>query len=161
MEGFRPLGWEGSSGVPRPSVLTVSTLLARESAAAALPVLWLERLEVARPRSWRRRRPMRGREVLMAVGAVVAERERCLWAARREEMVEPRESRREGERGRAFGGEAGGGFGGDLVGEGEGLREISWRGREGARRVWEESSREMSSVCGVSLLSSFGVSVLS
>lgn len=97
----------------------------------------------------------------MAVGAVVAERERCLWAARREEMVEPRESRREGERGRAFGGEAGGGFGGDLVGEGEGLREISWRGREGARRVWEESSREMSSVCGVSLLSSFGVSVLS
>lgn len=104
---------------------------------------------------------MRGREVSMVMGAVVAKWDRCLWAARREEMVGPRESRREEEEERAFGGEAGGGFGGDLVGDGVGLREISWRGKEGARRVWEESSREMFSVCGVPLLSSVGVSVLS
>lgn len=97
----------------------------------------------------------------MAVVAVVAERERCLWAARREQMVGPRESRREGSMGGAFGGEVGGGFGGDLVGDGEGLREISWRGREGGGRLWKESSRGMSSVCGVLLASSFGVSVLS
>lgn len=44
---------DGSSGVPRPSVFIVSTLLAREK---LMPLLCEERLEGARPRSWRRRR---------------------------------------------------------------------------------------------------------
>lgn len=39
---------DGSSGVPRPSVFIVSTLLAREK---LMPLLCEERLEGARPRS--------------------------------------------------------------------------------------------------------------
>ena len=44
-----------SSGVPRPSVFIVSTLLAREK---SIPLLreWEDRFEGARPKSWRRRR---------------------------------------------------------------------------------------------------------
>jgi hypothetical protein len=47
--------WDGSSGVPKPSVFMVSTLLARER---LMPLLkeCEERFEGARPKSWRRRR---------------------------------------------------------------------------------------------------------
>ena len=47
---------EGSMGVPRPSVLRVSTELAREMLMLLL-LLPVETLEGARPKSARRRRP--------------------------------------------------------------------------------------------------------
>ena len=75
----------GSSGVPRPSVFIVSTLLARERL-----MLCDERLDGARPRSCRRRRYRRGRsdeDEAEGPGFVEAR----WWWARRDEMVGPRE----------------------------------------------------------------------
>ena len=76
----------GSSGVPRPSVFIVSTLLAREGL-----MLWdEERLDGARPRSWRRRRYGCGwsaEDEVDGRGFVEAR----WWWARRDEMAGPRE----------------------------------------------------------------------
>lgn len=109
-----------STGVPTPSVLVVSTLLAR----LRLLLLVLA-LEGARPSSWRLRRTRAGG--CAVVGGLDWARERAFWWwRRREEMVEER-----------AGGWDGGLDGGSVAldGEGEGfggerLAEISWSGVE-------------------------------
>ena len=75
----------GSSGVPRPSVFIVSTLLARERL-----MLWDEILDGARPRSCRRRRygcDCSDEEEADGLGFVAAR----WWWAKREEIAGPRE----------------------------------------------------------------------
>lgn len=129
--------FEGSRGVPRPSVFMVSTLLARErSMGLPLPVLWEERFEGARPKSWRRRRYMLrgGSEAFEDVGALGLVLVRWWWA-RREEMAEPREESSDAD---------GGGsliFAGEIGLGGEELGVISCNGAEmgGAARVAGES----------------------
>ena len=75
----------GSTGVPTPSVLTVSTLLARL-------MLRLLALEGARPRSWRFRRTCRGG----GFGGAAGMDERAVWWwARREEMADERDKSEE------------------------------------------------------------------
>ena len=63
---------EGSSGVPKPSVFKVSMLLARLRG-----MLWLERFEGARPKSWRVRLP--GRGTSKGFAEVGLEALRCWW----------------------------------------------------------------------------------
>lgn len=130
---------DGSSGVPRPSVFIVSTLLARERL-----MLWEERLEGARPKSWRRRRRygFDGSEEFRGGGFSFLSLFERWWWARREEMAGPRDESSDAD-GRSLT------FAGDmvLVGDaerlgGEELGVISFNGAQadGADRVFEEFS---------------------
>lgn len=124
-----------STGVPTPSVLMVSTLLAR---------LRLLALEGARPRSWRLRRSFVGEGfgLVVVLGFVAAAKERAFWWwARRDEMVDERLGSRDGSL-------DGGsvvvvvvGFKGEVGFGGEELGEISRRGAEswgmGCGKVFE------------------------
>ena len=86
LSGFVTL-LDDSSGVPRPSVFIVSTLLARER----LMLCDDERLDGARPRSWRRRRRYGcGCSDEDGVGGLEFVEARWWWA-RRDEMAGPRE----------------------------------------------------------------------
>lgn len=123
-----------SRGVPRPSVLTVSTLLARERL-----MLLEERLEGARPRSSRRRRYGWGGSLVEGLVVVVVVVEEWRWAARREEMAGPRVSECSSEGGMVS-------EGGSFVGDGEGLRSLIGESGGSGGEEFKDVSRRGSDV---------------